>query len=260
MSLEQIKTILKKTYRVFSPYSKKYEVDFRRYLRSLSILATIPAIGDKKVLDIGTGIGIMPAALQKLGIRVIGIDRYIFPDAKNEMFGLPHIGELQKIWEAEGVKVLNADIYDVTLPQQVSGIDVILSEATIEHLKDPRRFLERCHKLLPKDGYLLVTTPNATTLIKRLRFLFGLSPYWPIEGFYKDGEGFTGHWREYTLPELRYMFEQAGFSVVKAFSRNDLTKFKTAGSIKKNIRAAIAFISGLIPGTGEMHYVLGKKV
>lgn len=256
---QELKKCLSYAYEVLAPYSQKYKVDFDRYLYSLSMLSKIPELKRKKVLDIGTGIGIMPVALRKLGVIANGLDRYIFPDANNAMFGLPHIEELKKIWAVENVQVFNNDIYENKLPETIGTPDVIISEATIEHLKDPKKFLERCHSLLSKDGYLLITTPNAATLIKRLRFLFGKSPNWPITEFFKDGENFTGHWREYTLSELVYMCETSGFEIIEAKNVNALAKFKSLKDFKKNLRALISLFAELIPGSREMNFVLCKK-
>ena len=252
-------TALKEAYNIMLPYSKKYTVDFDRYLFSLSLLAKIPDIGKKKVLDIGTGIGIVPLALGQIGISAQGLDYYIFPESKNEMFGLTDINMLQKIWNTSGLKILNKDIFDPKLPQTLEKYDVILSEATIEHLKDPKKFLEQCRELLNPGGYILITTPNLATLIKRIRFLFGKSSYWPIDSFFKDGEKFTGHWREYTISELRYMCEIVGFGVLETHNKNALTKFKSLRAWRKNIRALIAFIAVIIPGTREMNYILAQK-
>ena len=254
------KTTLKEAYSILFPYSKKYTVDFDRYLFSLSIISKIPDIGKKKVLDIGTGIGLMPLALGKLGVEAHGLDYYIFPETKNEMFGLRDRNNYQKIWNASGLKIFNKDIFDPTLAQTIGKYDVILSEATIEHLKDPKKFLERCHVLLNPSGYLLITTPNIATLLKRIRFLFGKSPYWPIEGFFKDGEQFTGHWREYTISELRYMSETTGFKVLETHNKNVLTKFKSLKSWRKNVRALVVHIAKIIPGTKEMNYILSQKL
>lgn len=249
-------TALKEAYRLFLPYSKKYTVDFDRYVFSLNLLLNIPDIKEKKVLDVGTGIGLMPLTLQKLGITAHGLDYYIFPESHNEMFGLSDIGNYQKIWGAQSLKMLNKDIFDPNLAGSIGTYDVILSEATIEHIKDPKKFLEQCRALLKPSGYLLITTPNLSTLTKRLRFLFGRSPYWPIESFFKDGEDFTGHWREYTLHELQYMCTVAGFTVLQAHNKNMLAKFKSLKSWRKNLRALLTVISGIIPGTREMNYVL----
>lgn len=250
---------LEKAYSDLRPYSNKYQVDFDRYLFSIKVLSTIPDFKKKVFLDIGTGIGIMPLALKNMGVEARGLDYYVFPESENDMFGVKEIQNLQKIWEANDVPVYNSNIYQSELPSQVQSVDIIISEAMIEHLKDPKKFLTRSFNLLKPGGYFLVTTPNLATFLKRIRFLFGRSPNWPIAEFFEAGEEFTGHWREYTMSELTYMCEKSGFEIVSTHNKNLLTKFKGWKNWKKNIRALIMAFSILFPHGREMHLVLCRK-
>lgn len=259
MEKNPIKDSLRNAYELMLPHSDKYRVDFDRYLCSLSILKEIPDFRDKSVLDIGTGIGLIPLALNLSGIRADGLDYYIFPESENEMFGLTDIDKIKSIWSQNSIDIFNANIFDESIKTDSKKYDVVISEATIEHLKDPKKFLEVCKNYLKPNGYILISTPNLTTLSKRIGFLFGKSPYWPIGGFFRDGEKFTGHWREYTLKEVCSMLDMSGFEIVKAINRNMLAKFKRPSNIRKNITALIVFISNLIPGSKEMNFVLARK-
>ncbi len=250
---------LRDAYKALEPYSSTYRVDFDRYALSIRMLLELPNIHEKHVLDIGTGIGILPIALRKLGIQADGMEYFIFPESDNEMFGQKNIEAIERVWKEAGVTVIRHDITGTTPLPSSAHTDVIVSEAAIEHLKAPRRFLENARELLPQDGYILISTPNSANLLQRLRFLAGLSPNWPIEEFFKDGESFTGHWREYTLDELVYMVRKSGFTVLRAHSRNALAKFKGIRSWRKNLRALIISIGWLIPKGREMNYVLGQK-
>jgi 2-polyprenyl-3-methyl-5-hydroxy-6-metoxy-1,4-benzoquinol methylase len=175
------------------------------------------------------------------------------------MFAVSEINRLQEIWRNFNLKITNQNLYKLTESYQPGSIDLIISEAVIEHLKDPKKFLNNCHTLLKEGGILLISTPNIATLLKRVRFLLGKSPNWPVEEFFAAGENFTGHWREYTLYELAKMCELSGFQILTMSNKNLLTKFKGLRDWKKNLRATVAAISGLLPGTREMVYVLAKK-
>lgn len=250
---------LNKAYHDLLPYSKKYTVDFDRYLFSLELLQKLPNFKSKKILDIGTGIGLMPLALHNLGAQVSGLDYYVFPESENQMFQIKEISDLQKIWKENTVTVYNNNIYFSELPPEIQSVDIIISECMIEHLKDPKKFLTRAHDLLTTDGILLVTTPNLATLLKRLRFLIGRSPHWPVEEFFADGENFTGHWREYTMKELIFLCEKSGFEIIETHNKNLLTKFKGWKNWRKNIRALVMSLSWFVPQGREMHYVLCRK-
>lgn len=253
-----IKEKLQETYTDLKPFSENYLVDFKRYLFTLNLIEQLDNKRGKKILDVGTGIGIIPVALNKIGIESYGTEFFVFPENNNEMFSIKNIEKLKNIWENNKTKIINAGFND-RWPWVENYFDIINSDATIEHLKDPKIFLDKCYRELKTGGYFILSTPNLTTLLKRLRFLLGRSPLWPVADLYKDGENFTGHWREYTIKELCYMCKQSGFKIVKTYNKNLLASFKNPLKIQKNFRALIALISFLFPGTREMNYIICKK-
>jgi hypothetical protein len=63
---------------------------------------------------------------------------------------------------------------------------------------------------LVDGGCLVVQTPNAASLGKRLKLLAGLNPYELI----REDRGNPGHFREYTAREISGLATRAGFTVV----------------------------------------------
>lgn len=252
---------LQSAYQDLEPYSQKYQIDFNRYLFTLKII--IEHFDNKKIkiLDIGTGIAIIPLALKKLGFTSIGLDTYIFPENNNEMFGIKEIDNLKLIWNKNDLHIINQNIYNFNDEKYNNYFDLVISEATIEHLIDPKEFLLRCSSLIKQQGILIISTPNIATLLKRLRFLIGLSPSWPIENFFNSGKNFTGHWREYTIDELRYMAEITNFRIIKSLNINLLNQPKKILRKKwrKKIRIIIFLLSNLIPNSGDMNYIVAQK-
>lgn len=255
----QLRSALTEAYRLLSPCSEKYRVDFDRYFVVLQEVASIPDAKANRILDMGTGIALLPLALRLAGFRADGIDLFIFPETGNEMFKQNNIEELEKTWKEAGCRVHKYDMA-VPLPPELRGTaDIVLSNATIEHLKDPKTLLVNCRALLTSGGYFILSTPNAATLLKRIRFLFGKSPNWPIADFFNAGESFTGHWREYTRSEISYMCSAVGFEVVKVETKDVLTPWKRELNIRKNLRALIARLARCVPLAREMHFVLCRK-
>lgn len=102
-------------------------------------------VKNKRVLDIACGEGYGPAALLGSGARsVIGVD-----------VSLEVCAHARKKYGID-TQVGNAEC----IPLQKSSIDVIVSFETIEHLLNPERFLDECHRVLSKDGLIIVSTPN----------------------------------------------------------------------------------------------------
>lgn len=107
---------------------------------------------------------------------------------------------------------LNAGDYPELEPH-----DVVLCCEVIEHLHVPAtRVLRFLATGLAPDGRLVLQTPNATALPKRIRMMFGRNPYEPI----RDEPGNPGHFHEYTVPELRAAVEGAGLEVERLLTAN----------------------------------------
>lgn len=95
--------------------------------------------------------------------------------------------------------------------------DVVICCEVIEHLHVPAapvlRFLATG---LAPGGHVILQTPNATALPKRIRMVLGRNPYEPI----RDEAGNPGHFHEYTVPELRAAVEDAGLEVTLLVTAN----------------------------------------
>jgi hypothetical protein len=100
---------------------------------------------------------------------------------------------------------------------ELEAHDVVVCCEVIEHLHVPAaRVLRFLATALAPDGRLVLQTPNATALPKRLRMLLGRNPYEPI----RDEPGNPGHFHEYTVPELRTAVEDAGLEVERLLTAN----------------------------------------
>lgn len=101
-------------------------------------------------------------------------------------------------------------------PRGMPRYDVVVFAEVIEHLHtSPLQTLPFVRSLLGESGILLLQTPNAASLPKRLKLLAGRNPYELIR---PDG-GNPGHFREYTLRELEAYARQARFRVVEVARR-----------------------------------------
>jgi SAM-dependent methyltransferase len=107
-----------------------------------------------RVLDLGCGTGYGTRELADAGVRVIGVDR-VPPVAASRGAGA-------------GFVVASA------------SFDLVVSFQVIEHLEDPRAYLNAMRELVRAQGEVLITTPNRKTSL-------GVNPY---------------HVREYTAEEL----------------------------------------------------------
>lgn len=260
-SKQKNKDILKKSYKSLKPFSGSYKVDFKRFCISLNLITSEKEINNSRVLDLGSGIGLMLLSLKNMGAtEVIGLDRFIFPDEKENFFTINKFPGLESIWQKNNIKIKNGDVSNQKLPFKNESLDVVICEALIEHLADsPKELFKEVNRVLKKNGVFLVSTPNLATLLKRIRFLFGRSPHWDLGDFFKSGINFTGHRREFTLDEVKEMLEQSNFNIIKAKTINAFFNFRRFLNPKKILNQIFTLCSFLLPRSRDMVYVLSRK-
>ncbi len=89
------------------------------------------------------------------------------------------------------------------LPQ--NQYHIILFCEVLEHLyTDPVWVLKQLQQLLTPGGYIILQTPNAVALGKRIQMVMGRNPFQQIASHRQN------HFREYTGPELLTICQQAG--------------------------------------------------
>jgi SAM-dependent methyltransferase len=88
--------------------------------------------------------------------------------------------------------------------------DVIVIAEVIEHLRTPPgHVLAFLRTLLKPNGVVIIQTPNAVALHKRMEMLLGRNPFETL----RDKESDPGHFREYTKRELCAMVESQGYRI-----------------------------------------------
>jgi len=88
--------------------------------------------------------------------------------------------------------------------------DFVVMAEVLEHLyTSPQLVLGFVKTLLVNGGILLIQTPNAASLTKRIKLLLGRNPFEMIR---TDAQN-PGHYREYTRKELSRLAAGLGFGV-----------------------------------------------
>lgn len=141
----------------------------------------------KRMLDYGTGTGYFTDFMQRKGYAVEGLE--IDPEARaygSQKFGIT-------VHPPEALfKTLKADSYDVITLWHV-----------LEHLYDPKNYLDRFHELLGEAGKLIIAVPNHVS---------------------QDARAYGADWAAYDVPRhlwhfspatMRLMVGESGFRVTE---------------------------------------------
>ena len=156
---------------------------------------------NNKILDIGTGSGIVPIVFKKMGFDICTIDYVVTGgNALNniDLFNIPN---------------KNVNLNNSILPFDNNSFDVIFMGDVIEHLPNsPKKIIKEFYRILKPGGYMVISTPNSLRLIGRIKLLFGHSIWPSLESFYNSEYNETHH-HEYTPNELKFVFNDNGFKI-----------------------------------------------
>lgn len=121
------------------------------------------------------------------------------------------------------------DLNDAQYPEKWIAppkMDIVVMAEVLEHLyTSPVHVFRFIASIMNPGGFLIIGTPNAVALERRLRLLAGSNPYEMI----RETRDNPGHFREYTVPELRQMADQAGLETVDFEIKNYFTRNTRAG-------------------------------
>jgi 2-polyprenyl-3-methyl-5-hydroxy-6-metoxy-1,4-benzoquinol methylase len=129
-------------------WSKNTPLNRLKLLRATKILEYLAVVKQRvkepRILDFGCGDGRFTSFLGYFG-QTEGVE---LSDAAIENANKNY----------KHVRFIQGDCLTITLP--ANEYDVIVSQEVIEHIWEQKKYLEQCHKLLKKKGYLILTTPN----------------------------------------------------------------------------------------------------
>lgn len=172
-------------------------------------LASVSTLGQARILVIGPSYEtlLLAEALPQATIDTLGYEdvRYRTP------CGVHHAADLN-----------NEHLPDLT------PYDLVVAAEVIEHLwLPPRVFFARTQRWLGPAGRMLIQTPNAASLAKRLRLLRGFNPYM----LPPDPMDHSFHVREYTATELMEAAGSAGLRTIRVDIQNYFAHSGTRGRL-----------------------------
>jgi 2-polyprenyl-6-hydroxyphenyl methylase/3-demethylubiquinone-9 3-methyltransferase len=149
-----------------------------------------------RLVDIGTGGGLVAEPLARLGAAVTGIDA----SARN-------IGIARLHAEGQGLAIDYRPAAAANLVAAGEVFDVVLSLEVLEHVADRGAFIQDCASLMKPDGMMIVATLNRTPK----SFLFGKVAAEYVLRWLPAG---THDWRKFVRPsELAADLRRSGLRI-----------------------------------------------
>jgi len=188
--------------------AKQYLLDSEiRFLRAFEILVSH---GSKKNLDVGGFLAAFPLTLKKLGFNVAVAEKFSYYDHA--------LDRIANYLTTNDIEVIDVDFTEegTNINKLSSSFDTVTCMAVAEHLAhSPKGLMENIYFVIKPGGSLVFEVPNLAYWPRRFAFFFkGKTVLPPIEDVFYSAIPFTGHHREYTLDDARYVIKQGGFKII----------------------------------------------
>lgn len=152
---------------------------------------------------------------------------------------------------------INAQIHNLSkpLPFKKEKFDLVVALEVIEHLLDTEFLLKEINKVLKRNGYVIISTPNLASLNNRVMLAFGKYPRF-LNYTWKD-YGYHAHL--YTLQTLKEHMKENGFIIIETTSPNFFNPFITKPWCPSIIRTLSMLFGDLFPSLGSHIVILARK-
>ncbi len=159
----------------------------------------------KSALEVGCMHGLLLTELQKLGVKVAGVE--LDPEAV-------------EYCKQRGLNVVQSSIED-HLSKATQKHDVIIMSHVLEHIVDPKTQLKNLSKRIPKNGQLVLIVPNSQSATRKL---FG--KYW---GYWQV----PVHINHFNKKSVRTLLEDTGFAItdIKFYGADSLFFLSTLANL-----------------------------
>lgn len=216
-----------------SCYLHNRTIDSADKVRLNFILSNIPD-NNLEIFDVGCCDGSFTKHFKKNTNKAYGID--ISKHAVNKA-------------KRKGIIVKEGDFLEKDYFKNIK-FDIIVAGETIEHIFDTDLFLKKIYTKLKKNGTLIITTPNSSSLPRRILLLFGKNPF--LEYSSKKEHGGVGHIRYFNFDNMHKILENNKFKIIK--SESDALKLNSSGSLYST------FIARIYKRFGRTIMITAKKI
>lgn len=218
-SVEEIISLMPNDWSSFSKHNidwdqdafdaKRYLIDSEiRYRKALNYFIENKCT---QILDVGGFLAAFPLTMAKLGFSVSIAEKFAY-------YGTA-LDQIANYLTKSNIEIIDCDFtspVDDLSSHITNKFDGISCMAVAEHLAhSPKPLMENINLATSSSGHLVFEVPNIAFWPNRYSLFFrGRTVHPNIESVYHSSIPFTGHHREYTLDDARYVLTEGGFSII----------------------------------------------
>jgi len=190
----------------------------------IGLIRALEFPANPSALDLGAGAGAFSRRLMDQGFQVTAVEfnakRF---KAETDCYGYD----------------LNQDFGDLFL----NRFNLVVAIETIEHLSNPRHFIRNCLEALKKNGYLLITSPNAESWLSRIIFLRRGRFLWFDESDYDN----YGHIMPVFSWQIEQICHELGARLISVEHNRSTLRRKLGSGLLQALKNKLTYVSALYP-------------
>ncbi|MGI5841290.1 MAG: class I SAM-dependent methyltransferase [Patescibacteria group bacterium] len=227
---------------------KYYDIHINRFSFILNTVKNLKLPPQSQVLDVGCYPPHLFNSFLELGFQVKGVS------SSHETI------------KAKNIYPINIETDN--LPFEDNSFDLIVFSEVLEHLIEyPSLFFNEVSRVLKKNGYFLLTTPNALRTQNIFLLLLKQNIYPPLDQFKSTKLAshtiYHRHNREYTLSELINIFPKNIMTTIKASCFISFSPFreknKSDSFIQKFLKTTNFLLMLIFPSRKDTLFLLYQK-
>ncbi len=223
---------------------------------------------DIALCDVGSGVGLFPAACAEAGMRVTMMDDFASPYADEESarsnpdapdaVNFSGVEEILALHRSLGVTVNTRDPLTEGFGFAPESLDVITSIDSMEHWhRSPKTLFREMIRALVPGGLFMLGVPNCVNLRKRITVPLGYGKWSQMAHWYEP-EFFRGHVREPDVDDLHYIARDLGLVDVEILGHN-WAGYQNRRPFVRVLTRVVGTALRLRPSLCSDLYMLGRK-
>ncbi len=185
---------------------------------------------DVALCDIGSGLGLFPAACAQAGMRVTMMDDFAPPFASEvsaravpdapDAVNFDQVDAALALHRSLGTRIERRDPLVEGFGFAPGSLDVVTCFDSMEHWhRSPKQLFASVREALVPGGLFVLGAPNCVNLRKRVTVPLGRGK-WSAMSHWYEPDFFRGHVREPDVDDLRYIARDMALGDVEILGRN----------------------------------------